>query len=346
MLVLSRHITLRRKATTVAFFCILALASCEYEPVDNSPNALLRVPDHFPAMEFPPDNSFSEVRWELGRKLFFDPILSRDSTISCNSCHKAEFAMADNFPVSPGIEGRIGERNSPSLFNTGYLPYLLREGGIPTLEMQVLVPIQEHAEMDFNIVDAAERMENLQAYVDMSRMAYARTPDPFVITRALATYQRTMISGNSVYDDVLRGRASLSASEERGMQLFFSPQTQCSSCHGGLFFSDHSFANNGLYAVYNDPGRMRLTNDSADFAQFRVPSLRNVEYTAPYMHDGSLATLRDVIEHYNSGGANNPQKDARIQPLQLTQGEMDDLLAFLKTLSDPNVLTDPRFQAP
>ncbi|NVK04314.1 MAG: c-type cytochrome [Flavobacteriia bacterium] len=320
------------------------MMSCEVEDVEPSPSSLI-VPDHFPAMSFPSDNSFSESRWELGKKLFFDPALSRDSSISCGSCHKADFALADDVAISPGVEGRLGSRNSPSLFNVGYLPYLMREGGVPTLEMQVLVPIQEHAEMDFNIVDAAIRIANNTEYSALSTRAYNRSMDAFVITRALATYQRTMISGNSAYDDYLNGNTqALSPSQKRGMDLFFSSQTNCSSCHSGLLLSDHSFANNGLYEVYSDAGRMRLTNDSADFSLFRVPSLRNVEYTAPYMHDGSIATLEDVVAHYNSGGSNNPQKSSLIHPLQLSQSEMEDLVNFLKSLSDPSVLTDERFK--
>lgn len=339
-----RHTYSTKKAALFAFFLLLTIMSCEVEDVEPSPSSLI-VPEHFPAMPFPSDNSFSEARWELGKKLFFDPALSRDSSISCGSCHKAEFALADDVAISPGVEGRLGTRNSPSLFNVGYLPYLMREGGVPTLEMQVLVPIQEHAEMDFNIVDAAIRIANNTEYAALSTRAYNRPMDAFVITRALATYERTMISGNSAYDDYLNGNAqALTASQKRGMDLFFSSQTNCSSCHSGVLLSDHSFANNGLYEVYYDAGRMRLTNDSADFSLFRVPSLRNVEYTAPYMHDGSIATLEEVLNHYNTGGANHPNKSALIQPLNLSERDMNDIIAFLKALSDPSILTDSRFQ--
>lgn len=334
------------KATWFAFFLLFTAWGCEQEPVPQVTSSL-QIPDHFPQMSFPSDNSFSEVRWELGRKLFFEKALSRDSSVSCGICHKASFALADDVAISPGVEGRLGTRNSPSLFNVGYLPYLMREGGVPTLEMQVLVPIQEHVEMDFNIVDAAVRLAQNTDYSSLSQRAYNRPMDAFVITRALSTYERTMISGESYYDLYLQGiSTALNASALRGMDLFFSERTQCSSCHSGLFFTDDSFANNGLYTEYSDPGRMRLTNDSADYSLFRVPSLRNVEYTAPYMHDGSLATLEQVIEHYNSGGASNPQKSSLIQALQLTEAEKADLLQFLLSLSDPSVLTDERFSHP
>lgn len=319
------------------------LFSCEKEPVDSS-ITYMDIPDGFPAVEHPEDNSYSNDRWKLGKRLFFDPILSRDSTISCASCHRADFALADQLPVSPGVDGNLGTRNSPSLFNVGYFPYFMREGGVPSLEMQVLVPLQEHTEMDFNIVDAAQRISQDPTYVSAANKAYSRNPDAFVITRALAAYERTMISGNSTFDKSENGSATLTASEQRGADLFFSDRTNCSSCHDGFLFTNHSFANNGLYASYSDPGRYRLTSDSADLALFKVPSLRNVEYTAPYMHDGSIATLEDVIAHYNSGGANHPNKSAEIKPLNLTSSEVADLVAFLKSLSDPSVLTDERFQ--
>ncbi|NVK28876.1 MAG: cytochrome-c peroxidase [Flavobacteriia bacterium] len=333
------------KAGFFAGLLVWIIGSCTHEDTSPQKASYLQVPDHFPAMEFPEDNAFTIDRWELGRELFFDPVLSRDSSISCGSCHKSEFALADNVDISPGVEGRIGFRNSPGLFNVGYYPKLMREGGVPTLEMQVLVPIQEHTEMDFNIVDASFRLANNDKYVRKSQRAYQRNPDPFVITRALATYERTMISGSSRYDKYLQGQTSaLSASEKRGMDLFFSNRTDCSACHSGVFFTNNDFQNNGLYEVYDDEGRMRLTNDSADLALFRVPTLRNVEVTAPYMHNGSLSTLEGVIEHYNDGGENHPNKSGLIRPLSLSESEKQDLLNFLLTLTDHAFLNDERFR--
>lgn len=331
----------------IVLLSLLVLVSCERECCIPAPPtaAYLQIPPGFPDMPQPPDNELNEARYLLGKKLFFDPILSVDSTISCASCHKTSLALADDVPVSPGVQGRLATRNASTLFNVGYLPYYLREGGVPTLEMQVLVPIQEHEEMDFNIVAAANRLARKPTYVRMSQDAYGRTPDAYVITRAIAAYERTMVSGNSAYDQyTFQGKGSaMSASALRGRDLFFSSKTNCSSCHSGLFFTDNSFRNNGLDTVYQDVGRMRLTLKPEDEGLFRVPTLRNVAVTAPYMHNGSVATLEEVVDHYIKGGEAFWNKDSLIQPLVLTAAERQDLLSFLQSLTDQEVLTDPRF---
>lgn len=313
----------------------LIVVGCTTSPTTPA-DPLIPQPAWFPAQTFPIDNLPNADRVALGKKLFFDPILSRDLTVSCATCHLPDLAFADTSAITPGVEGRLGIRNAPSLINVAYQPYFMREGGVPTLEMQVLVPIQEHAEMDMNILEVSRRLNEMPDYVSMSRKAYGRDPDPFVITRAIASYERTLIGGTSTYDRFVSTGDStvLSTSARRGMTLFFSDRTSCSTCHGGTFFTDHRFANNGLYEVYADPGRERLTNDPADNAMFKVPSLRNVERTPPYMHNGSVATLDDVLEHYNSGGKDHPHKHVLIRPLGLTPDDLRDLRSFLATLSD------------
>jgi cytochrome c peroxidase len=211
--------------------------------------------------------------------------------------------------------------------------------------MQVLVPIQEHNEFNHNIVTIAEQLNWQSSYVDQSQEAYGRNPDPFVITRALATFQRSMLSGNSPYDQYLNGDASaLSGEQKRGMDLFFGSKTNCTDCHNGFNFTEYTFENNGLYETYTDEGRMRFTNDSADFARFKTPTLRNIEFTGPYMFDGSMVTLEEIVEHYNSGGKSFPNKSPEILPLGLSTQEKSDLVAFLKSLSDPSFMSDPRWQ--
>ncbi|MCZ4410455.1 c-type cytochrome [Cryomorphaceae bacterium 1068] len=322
------------------------MLSCEKDNGDsNTPDrseALLVIPDGFPSMEFPDDNPFTKVSYNLGKKLFFDPILSRDSSISCGSCHLPGKAFSDEFSVSLGVDDAPGTRNSPSLANVGYQPYFMREGGVPTLEMQVLVPIQEHNEFDFNILLIAERLNQNPEYVEMSLEAYDRAPDAFVITRAISNFERTLISGNAPYDRYfLQGdEAALNESEKRGMDLFFSDELACSSCHSGFNLTDYSFGNNGLYAAYADIGRKRLTGLDADEALFKVPSLRNVEVTGPYMHDGSMATLQEVILHYESGGEEHPNKSEQIQGFELTNAEREDLIAFLHSLTDTDFITN------
>ena len=208
--------------------------------------------------------------------------------------------------------------------------------------MQILVPIQEHNEFNNNIVLIADTLAKISTYVQMAKAAYNQEPSAFVITRALSQFERSMISGQSVYDQEYNYRieGSMSESALRGKTLFDSERTSCFTCHSGFNFTNYSFQNNGLYDEYSDNGRERLTQDPSDKALFKVPSLRNVEVTGPYMHDGSIETLAEVIEHYNSGGSNHINKNKLIQPLNLTETERVDLLAFLESLTDQKFITN------
>jgi len=323
------------------------LSSCQKEanPTIIAEEQLIKIPQGFPPMEFPSDNAFTQARWELGKKLFFNPIMSIDSSISCATCHKPHLAFADERALSDGVFSRPGTRNAPSLANVGYQPYFVREGSVPSLEMQVLVPIQEHNEFNHNIVDLSSQLAAIPAYNEMSLKAYDKAIDPFVISRALANFERSLISGNSTYDQYINGNeGALNAQEKRGLNLFFGAKTNCSACHSGFNFTDYSFQNNGLYENYNDLGRMRFTKDSADMALFKVPSLRNVALTKPYMFDGQFASLKEVLEHYNSGAKNHPNKSPEIVPLNLSAAELADLEVFLQSLSDYEFISDPRWQ--
>ena len=318
--------------------------SCKKETPVSSQKSYLEIPVGFSNMTFPIDNQFTNERWALGKKLFFDPVLSLDSSISCATCHEPNLAFADNKKTTPGIFERPGVRNAPSLANVGYFPYFLKEGGVPTLEMQVLVPIDEHNEFGFNVVELTRKLQRDPKYMLMANQAYDREIDPFVITRAIATFERSLISGNSIYDKYVIGNPMvLNPKELQGMSLFFSSKTNCFSCHGGELFTDHSFQSNGLYQEYTDIGRMRLTQLTEDRGKFKVPSLRNVGLTAPYMHDGSLETLSEVIAHYNKGGENHANKNELIRPLGLSKEERDALEAFLHTLSDYSFINDTRW---
>lgn len=324
--------------------CWVSCTSQSTTPISETP--LLQIPQGFPQPVFPADNAFTAERFALGKRLFYDPILSRDSSISCASCHQQALAFSDGLPIAKGIENRIGMRNAPTLVNVVYHPYYLSEGGVPSLEMQSQVPIEEHNEFDYNIVLVAERMKRDSSYVKQSRVAYSREPDAFVITRAIACFERALISGNSPYDQyALQGKTNaLNAAELRGKDLFFSQRLACSSCHSGFNFTDYDFKNNGLYEVYQDPGRYRLTHKDSDSALFKTPSLRNIALTAPYMHDGSFPTVEAVIEHYNSGGKAHPHKSPLIKPLNLSNQEKQDLVAFLRALTDRSFLDNPNFR--
>ena len=329
----------------LALIFLLLFLACGNEPEIIINDPLIYIPYGFPEITFPADNEWTAERWKLGKRLFFDPILSSDLSVSCASCHRPDLAFTDGKKLSEGVADRIGVRNAPSLANIGYHPYLTREGGVPTLEMQILVPIQEHAEFDFNILLIADRMKEDSSYVRESMEAYGRKPDPFVITRAISTFERTIVSGDSRYDHFVRQDGEhFSAAEQRGRNLFFDDRLACARCHAGFNFTNYAFENNGLYEKYDDPGRFRVTGIESDRALFKVPSLRNVAVTAPYMHDGSMTTLEEVVEHYNSGGKNHPHKSRFLKPLYMTTQEKADLVAFLGTLTDDYFLTNPKFQ--
>lgn len=323
--------------------------SCKKEDPDyglvNKPY-VLEYPKGFEPMLFPEGNELTTLRVALGKKLFFDKRLSRDSSVACASCHFQKNAFADFNQLSTGIENRKGFRNSPTLANLGYHPYFFFDGGVPTLELQVLAPIEDVNEMDFSVPAVVERLKDDAAIQELSQLAYGRSFDPFVLTRAISAFERTIISGNSRFDQYYyQGKTSaLNASEKRGMDLFFSNKTNCSTCHSGFNFTNYEFKNIGLYDVYVDSGRTRITLNPNDRGKFKTPTLRNIAVTAPYMHDGTMSTLEEVVEHFNSGGKNHVNKDALIKPLNLTATEKTDLVNFLKALTDDDFLNNPKFK--
>ena len=304
------------------------LIACAPDPSEELLEELAR----WPEMEYPSDNQPDVKKIALGEKLFFDPILSIDSSISCASCHKEVYGLADNVAVSPGVENRLGKRNSPSLWNVGYQPYFMREGGVPTLEMQVLVPIQEHSEMAFNMVLLAQRLNANTDYKNKFIDAFGDSATAYTITRAIAQYERTLIYRESAFDSYVAGdKGALSDQAKAGFDLFYG-KANCSTCHSGPLQTDYGFYNNGTAISANDYGRAELTLDSADFYLFKVPSLRQVALTAPYMHDGSIASLEQVLVQYNDGGTGHAFTSEGIRALNLDAQELVALEEFLKTL--------------
>ena len=315
--------------SVLAFSCIGKTPEPVYPWLDK--------PSHFPTVIHPEDNQLTLDRWKLGRRLFFETKLSIDDNKSCASCHLPSTAFATNFPANHGANEAEGTRNSPSLANVAYHPYFTREGGVPTLEMQVLVPIQEENEFHNNILDIVDSLMLDQSYVNDALKAYNSEITPFVITRAISCFERTLISGFSSYDRYLSGDESALSSEElNGLQIF--ENKGCINCHSGHLLSGFEILNNGLYEEYEDPGLFNLTNDPNDIGKFKVPSLRNVSITHPYMYDGSLSTLDDVIDHYVSGGSNHPNKSELITPIEINEEERADLKAFLNALTDQEFL--------
>lgn len=339
----------RSGPTWILFLLVFPLYYCkpsEEEDASDRNNYELEIPKGFPQPEIPDDNQLTAKRVALGKKLFFDPILSLDSSISCGSCHFQAHAFSDTVLVSTGVHGRNGTRNAPPLFNLAWSRSFFRDGGVPTLEMQVLSPIETEEEMHLNIVVAVERLKQHPLYPALIREAYGRETDVFSITRAIAAFERTLISGNSRYDQyIFQGNtAALSDTELAGMELFFNDKTNCSVCHAGFNFTNQQLENNGLQENYeDDPGRMRITLRPGDEGKFKVPSLRNIALTAPYMHNGSLASLEDVIDHYASGGSEHVNKNKLISGFEISEKEKQALIAFLRSLTDSEFTKNEAF---
>lgn len=284
------------------------------------------------------------VQVALGKRLFYEKLMSRDSSLSCGSCHKQELAFTDGLPRSKGFKGQIVARNSPTLTNVKDQEFLLRDGVNPSLEAQVLVPVQEHDEFDFHILLIAERLKKDSAYVDMSKAAFGRLPDPYVITHSIAAFERTFVSNNTSYDRFVDGDSSaFNPITKRGYELFFN-ELYCGKCHNGPNLTNQSFTNNGLYKTYADSGRMRLTEKEKDRAIFKVPTLRNIGITFPYMHNGSVKSLEEVIDHYKNGGKGHKNQSSLIVPFELNEEDKKCLIAFLNSLTDSAFINNPAYR--
>ncbi|GAB5520798.1 MAG: cytochrome-c peroxidase [Rhodothermales bacterium] len=315
----------------------LVLAGCDVATGVDDTAVPLRVP---PTFDPPPESAFNRLTPEkvnLGERLFFDPLLSRDRTVSCASCHEPDHAFADPRAQSVGVEGRVGERNSPSLVNVVYETGLFWDAASPSLEAQAFGPLENPDEMDIRLDTLLARLANDASYRMDFEVAFGEGPTPQNFAQALAAYQRTIVSGGSRYDDWLMGqKTALTEAEQRGLALL-EGKAGCVDCHSGPRLTNGNLAHNGLALVGADSGRARITADPADFGRFKVPSLRNVTRTAPYMHDGRFVTLDQVLDHYDAGGTGARNQDPRIQPLRLTAQEKADLLAFLNTLTDETI---------
>ncbi len=298
---------------------------------------------HFPKMKLEEGKEISSKRIALGRKLFFDPILSRDSTISCSSCHLTHLAFTDGRRVAQGIEARQHRRNSPTLFNVAWQPYLFMDGGNPSLESQVIGPIEDHREMDNPFTEAMARVAASQEYQKEFQEAFTDDVNPYTLSLALATYERALVSFNSPFDqyEYSGDSSALSPGQIRGLKLFKSAQLNCSACHKLPLTTDFSFKNNGLELVYQDSGRARVTNNLEEHeGLFKVPTLRNITLTAPYMHNGSLQDLESVIDHYASGGKGHRLQSPLVAGFEISEQEKQDLISFLGALTDTSSYKD------
>lgn len=283
---------------------------------------------------------------DLGQKLFFDPILSLDHSISCASCHKPEFAYADNVAFSLGVGDSLGMRNAPSVMNVLSRPYFFHDGRVASLEEQVIVPIESPVEMNLPYDSAVHRIQMNSTYDSLFRAIYKVRPDSFNIAHALAEFQRSLESNGSAPHDQWMNDVdvnALTASQIRGREIFISEEFKCFDCHFGPDFTGDEFRNIGLYDGLEliDRGRFDITRDSSDLGKFKVPGLRNVGITAPYMHNGMFETLEEVIDFYNkpSDFVENPINldELMIEPLNFSSQQKEDLLNFLHSLTDKEI---------
>lgn len=283
----------------------------------------------YPTPTYPPNNLPTAERIALGALLFNDKRLSADSSISCSSCHRETNAFADSVPFSIGVYNRIGSSNAPSILYAGFETSLLRGRTVPSLEMQVLVPIQEHAEFATNIVRLVELLANDTTYQRLSATAYQRHFDAWVLTRSIASFVRSLPRFTSRFDDAVRANTftSFTVAELRGYQVF-TGSGRCGSCHGGLLFTTHGLVTIADELSKPDPEQQRHPNG------IKVPSLRNVALTAPYLHDGSVPSIHDVLTGYQHKTFVHTRTDRRLQGMEISANDVEDLEAFLNTLTD------------
>lgn len=322
------------------FFLFGILVGCSNESLQDR-SISFKQPHYFPEIVFPEGNEPTLLRFELGKKLFYEKQMSKGGDQSCASCHRLPSAFTDGRAVSSFHENEF-DRNAPTLANLAWMPYFMMEGGVPTLELQALGPIHEEHEFALSMEEVISRLKGKSNYNDLSKAAYGRDLDAFSITRALACFERALISGDSKFDRYYFLKSNdYSEIERQGMDLFFSERTQCSSCHALPFFTDNKFYSLGFEDA--DIGLERRTYLESDRGKFKVPTLRNIELTAPYMHNGSMSSLTEVVSFYNNGGGHGASKDIRIKNLNLSVEEQQALVAFLKSLTDWNFVQNEKF---
>lgn len=314
-----------------------------------TPGGFLPVPDYFPepAYDFS-KKPLTEAKIELGRALFYEPLLSRNNTISCSSCHSSYNAFAHvDHDLSHGIDDRIGTRNAPALMNLAWQNSFMWDGAVNHLDVQALAPISHPKEMDEEIGNVVKKLQQSALYPPLFYRAFGDS----VITGehillALSQFQLTLVSANSKYDSVMQKQSVFTEQETRGYSLF---KTHCNSCHREPLFSSYEFRNNGLPVdtTLNDYGKWMITHRPEDSLLFKIPTLRNIEYTLPYMHDGRFTRLSEVMNHYTKGIQPNKTLAAELQkPMMLSANEKVDIVAFLLTLSDRKFVFNAKFSYP
>ncbi|MFT5645791.1 MAG: cytochrome c peroxidase [Aureispira sp.] len=347
-------------------FCIILLGygcSIKEEPVVYNPVAYTLNTRDLTAPNLPTDNPLTVDGVYLGRMLFHENKLSLDASISCSSCHLQEYGFSDSATFSKGVNDLRGHRQAMSVFNLAWNTNgFFWDGRAPLLRNQALLPIQDALEMQETMPSVVAKLQAEQVYLDQFFKAFGdENITESRISLALEQFMFSIISVNSKYDQSLRGEATLTTAEQRGKDLFFNEYNpsfpaisgaDCAHCHSGKNFENDSYMNNGLDSIFADDGREKATLNTNDKAKFKVPSLRNIELTAPYMHDGRFATLEEVVKHYNTRLVNSLTMDPALLysyhngGLQLSSQDVQDLIAFLKTLTDEDLATNEAYSSP
>jgi cytochrome c peroxidase len=338
------------------FFLIvwLVLLSCSTDHEVDPDNAyVFKQPDNFPSATYSFENNpITNEGFELGRRLFYDEMLSIDTTVSCATCHKQQSAFADpTHKVNHGVRNRFGKRNSPSLANMGFLSFYFFDGGVNHLDFVPVNAITSAFEMDNTMNEVVRRLNRHTEYPSLFNQAFRKdTVDSQQVLHALAQFTVMLVSSNSRYDRMMRQEGEqFSVIESEGYALF---KSKCASCHSGELFTDGYFHNTGLDDDFaNDIGRELITESAIDRGKFKVPSLRNITATPPYMHDGRFVTLEEVLNHYQHNVKDSPTLDAALRNnnalgISLSNEEKIKIIAFLKTLTDETFLKDKRFSNP
>lgn len=347
------------------FIVFVILSACQNEPLDDTYGDIsddnggqnivfldLDIPSNFPEPTYDIDNNKpTQAGFELGKKLFYDGRLSSTGVISCGFCHIQDFAFTHHTHiVSHGVNGALGTRNAPPLQNMIFMEDFNWDGSVSHLDAQPVVPITTEFEMNESITNVLTKLQDDGEYVKMFKNAFENdTIDTHNMLKAISQFVMMMVSADSKYDKVMRNEgSSFTEVEAQGKAVF---DQKCATCHTGSLFTDQSYRNNGLSidTQYNDEGRKRVTGEESDKYKFKVPSLRNIAVTFPYMHDGRFPTLRDVLDHYDSGMVQTQNLDEMfIQEngslgISLSETEKDQIIAYLNTLTDDNFLLDNRF---
>jgi cytochrome c peroxidase len=329
-----------------AILLISCLALCAFKIATQQ---LFEVPQNWPKPSYDfKRNPLTKQKVELGRELFYDPILSKNNLISCASCHSPYTAFTHvDHDLSHGIDDRIGTRNSPALMNLAWHNLYMWDGAINHLDMQALAPISHPDEMGETIESVVLKLQHSKKYSKLFLKAYGDT----VVTgehtlKAMSQFMLTLVSANSKYDSVMRKQSHFTEQENKGYYLF---KQHCSSCHTEPLFTHTGFENNGLPldTTLNDMGRMRITKNPSDSLKFKVPTLRNIEFSFPYMHDGRFKKISDVLKHYTSGIVHSKTLANPLQqPIVLSSNDKVDLTAFLLTLTDKAFLFNSKHTSP